>query len=205
MTKKKFEKVYQFKITLKDIKPPIWRRILVPENYTFFDLHCAIQNAMGWMDCHLHEFRTIALRPAEIKTIGTPDEEFGKDEEVLLEWEEKISDWFSLEKNIKMNYDYDFGDNWEHFVELEKILLAEDKVEYPVCLDGKRACPPEDCGSIPGYENIIEVMKDRKHLEYKEIVEWLGEKFESEEFDVKEVEFDDPKERFKEMSQLRGG
>jgi hypothetical protein len=198
-TPKKFNNVYQFKITLKDIAPPVWRRILVPENYTFFDLHCAIQDAMGWTDSHLHEFRTISPRREEVKYIRLPDED--AEEPFFREHEEKISDWFSLEKNTKINYDYDFGDSWEHLIELEKILPAEAKVKYPVCLDGKRACPPEDCGGIPGYEDLIEIMKNHKHPEYKEMKEWLGGILDPEAFNIQEIEFENPQKRFKEIAQ----
>jgi len=199
MAKKNFKNVYQFKITLKDVKPPIWRRILVPENYSFFDLHCAIQNAMGWTDSHLHKFKTISPRREEVKYIRLPDED--AEEPFSRENEEKISEWFSLEKNSKMNYDYDFGDSWEHFVELEKIIPVEGNIKYPVCLDGGRACPPEDCGGVPGYEDFLEIMKNPKHPEYKEMREWLGGNFYPEEFKAEEVEFENPEERLKEISQ----
>ena len=93
MKKNSYKNIYQFKIVLEDIKPTIWRRIQVPESYTFWDLHVAIQDAMGWMDCHLHQFETITQKPREIKYIGIPDEEdFGM--KVVAGWEEKISKWF---------------------------------------------------------------------------------------------------------------
>ncbi len=196
MLKKDYKNIYQFKITLKDIKPPVWRRIQVPENYSFWDLHVAIQDSMGWVDCHLHEFTTIVKNQNQIKSIGLPDFEM-MEFDVLPGWEEKISDWFALDKLKVMDYTYDFGDNWEHRVELEKIIKKKDKTVYPVCIKGKRACPPEDCGGVWGYEEKLKIIKDPKHPEYDEIAEWMGEDFDSEEFDCAEVVFDDPLQRLK--------
>jgi len=115
--KKKYNQVYQFKITLKGAKPPIWRRIQVPETYTFWDLHVAIQDAMGWQDYHLHEF-TFTLPIAKIKfRIGIPmDDDLS--ETMLPGWEINISDFFSLERP-NGDYFYDFGDGWQHSVTLE--------------------------------------------------------------------------------------
>ena len=199
MKKSSYKNIYQFKIVLEDTKPTIWRRIQVPENYTFWDLHIAIQDAMGWMDCHLHQFETIELKPREIKYIGIPDEEgFGM--EVATGWEEKISDWFSLDKRKAMRYVYDLGDSWNHKITLEKILPKEEKIKYPVCVAGARACPPEDCGGIGGYYDLLEIMDNPKHEEYEDMIEWLnGEKFNPEEFEITEIEFDNPRKRLKEM------
>lgn len=187
--KKKFEKVYQFRITLRDTKPPIWRRIQVPETYTFWDLHVAIQNAMGWTDSHLHEFEVMDPSYGENVRIGLPHEEY-KDE-VIPDWKRNISNFFS-EKNPKAHYIYDFGDSWEHLIQLEKILTKEKNVDYPICINGKRACPPEDCGGIWGYEEFLKAIRNPKHKEHKEMLEWIGREFDSEHFDVKEVKFVDP-------------
>lgn len=196
MPKKSYKDVYQFKITLKNIKPSVWRRIQVPENYSFWDLHVAIQDSFGWSDYHLHEFTTVDNNYNRVKRIGLPDEEM-MSFDVLLDWEEKISNWFSLDKNKAMNYIYDFGDNWEHRVELEKIIQKEDKNKYPACVKGKRACPPEDCGGVCGYEDKLKIMKDPEYSEHDEIVEWMGEFFDPEEFDCKEIVFDKPLKRLK--------
>ena len=119
------DSIFQFKITLLGIKPQIWRRIQVPSGHNFYELHCAIQNAMGWENYHLHHF----------DTNDTSDEE------------SKITDYFS-EKGISVKYEYDFGDGWEHKILLEKILPTDSEIKYPICSHGKRACPPEDCGGI---------------------------------------------------------
>ncbi len=192
--KKKFEKVYQFKIALKNTKPSIWRRIQVPETYTFWDFHVAIQDAMGWFDYHLHQFDVVDSFTGMKCEIGIP---MGEEcEEALLGWTQKIADYFSME-NSKANYIYDFGDGWEHRIELEKILPREKGINYPVCIKGKRACPPEDCGGVWGYEDFLEAIKDIKHERHKETLVWIGGEFDSEDFDINEVIFDDPDKRRK--------
>lgn len=200
MAKKKFQNVYQFKIVLEGITPPIWRRIQVPENYTFWDLYVASIEVMGWGGGHLHDFSTIDSDYAAVERIKTPlpECEFDDEEEYYVERKEKISDWFGPGKNKKMRFTYDFGDNWDHLIILEDILPRENKTEYPICVKGKRACPPEDCGSIPGYYHLLDVMKNKKHKEYKELVEWLGgEPFNPEEFNVEEIGFSNPEEEWR--------
>ena len=192
--KKKFNQVYQFKIALRDTKPPIWRRIQIPETYSFWDLHVAIQDVMGWSDYHLHQFEIIDPTSETKVRIGIPEGDF--DTEFLPGWKQKIADYFSM-KNRSADYAYDFGDYWEHKIELEKILPREKGVNYPVCIKGKRACPPEDCGGIWGYEEFLEAIKDPKHEEHEEMLEWIGGAFDPEHFDVEEVSFDDPDKRRK--------
>jgi len=187
--KKKFDQVYQFKITLRDIKPPIWRRIQVPETYTFWDLHVAIQDAMGWLDYNLHEFEMVDPSTGLKVNIGIPDEDFGR--EILPGWKQKIPDYFSMGNKL-VDYIYDFGDNWEHIIKLEKIFPRDKNIDYPICIAGKRACPPEDCGGIWGYENFLEIINDPDNEEYEDMIEWVGGEFDPEHFDVKEVSFDDP-------------
>jgi len=192
----RFKKVYQFKITLKGIRPPIWRRIQVPENYTFWDLHVAIQDSMGWEDYHLHEFEIFDPSKGLKVNIGIPPGELGVsfEKETLPGWKERISDYFSME-NRRAVYVYDFGDNWEHEIVLEKILPREEGVDYPVCIGGKRACPPEDCGGIWGYEEFLEAIADPDHELHDEMLEWVGGEFDPERFDPEEVVFEDPDRR----------
>jgi hypothetical protein len=190
--KDEFNTVYQFRIALQGIEPPIWRRIHIPEPYTFWDFHVAIQDAMGWLDCHLHEFRMINPSTGSEVDIGIPYEDFEK--EIFIDWEEKIADYFTM-KNRSAYYVYDFGDSWEHDIQLEKILPRED-IEYPVCIEGRRACPPDDCGGVSGYEKFLKIIADPSHEEYEEMLEWVGEAFDPEYFDPKEVVFDDPDERY---------
>ena len=195
--KKKYDQVYQFKITLKGTKPPIWRRILVPETYTFWDLHVAIQDAMGWDDYHLHEFTLLSPKTGRKVKIGIPSDEdadFGW--EVLAEWNQKIAHYFSSE-NSKADYVYDFGDGWQHDIILEKILPRETGVIYPRCVDGKRACPPEDCGGIGGYAEFLEAIGDPANERHEDMLDWVGGSFDPEDFNPSEVKFDDPAKRFK--------
>ncbi len=187
MAKKKFDRVYQFKITLKGCKPPVWRRIQVPETYTFCDLHVAIQDAMGWSDSHLHQFDLVNPSTRKRAEIGMPDEGFGFGEEVMPGWKQKIAARFSME-NKSAEYIYDFGDNWEHTVRLEKILPRENNVSYPQCVGGKRACPPEDCGGFWGYEEICNG-KSEFQEEFSD--------YDPEHFDAKGVKFDNPDKRRK--------
>ena len=187
--------IYQFKITLKGIRPPIWRRFQVPEHYTFWDLHVAIQDAMGWWDSHLHSFLVKNQRTGHQEEIGMPGDDPLIDDRIILPgWEKSISQYFSRE-NRKAVYLYDFGDGWQHDLVLEQIVTAEEGMVYPRCLDGKRTCPPEDCGGVWGYGKLLEVLSDPKNKEYKDTVEWLGESFDPEHFDATDVNFTGPAER----------
>lgn len=181
----KTSKVYQFKITLKSIKPKIWRRIQVPGNYNFWDLHVAIQNAMGWYDSHLHQF--------EMKTHEAIGVVIGIEECDELEQKAKIAKYFLFPKD-KASYEYDFGDGWEHDIVLEKILPAAGGEKYPKCIDGERACPPEDCGGVWGYENLLSIIKEPDHEEYEDRMEWLGGEFDPEEFNPTSVKFENTTE-----------
>lgn len=173
-------RILQLKISLKGITPPIWRRVLVEDSIKFNKLHTIIQGAMGWGNYHLYEFDASGLR------ISEPSED---DYEKIVDSKKiKLSELLKTEKQ-KIKYTYDFGDDWEHLIVLEKILEKEGSKKYPACIDGKRACPPEDCGGVWGYEELLEIRKDKKHPEYKEkIVDWLGEDFDPEYFDIKETD-----------------
>jgi hypothetical protein len=192
-----YNQIYQFKITLRDLRPPIWRRIQVPGNYTFWDLHVAIQDAMGWLDYHLHAFRVKDPAGGEPAEIGIPDDDggFRADQKIKVGWEIKISDYFSAENN-KASYTYDFGDSWEHGLKLEEILPRDIALTYPACTAGKRACPPEDCGGPAGYYSLLDILADPTHAEYQQTVDRLGGGFDPERFDPGSVQFDDPQIRW---------
>ena len=196
MGKSNKENVYQFKISLTGIEPQIWRQIQVPENYTFWDLHVAIQDSMGWWDSHLHSFTMKNLATGEKEEIGIPSDDFLDEMPILPGWEEKMADWFT-EENMKVLYIYDFGDDWHHEVKLEKILPNEEGVKYPRCIAGKRACPPEDCGGVWGFSDFLEAVRDPEHEEHERMLEWIGGEYDPEDFDPKEVKFDNPKTRLK--------
>ena len=191
-----YKKVFQFKIQLKYVKPPIWRRILVPENYTFWDLHVAVQDSMGWVDCHLHEFNIQNPFTGKEDRIGMPDDDY-PDAEMISEKECTIKTYFNQE-NVSAVYVYDFGDDWEHEIIFEKILQRDSGIKYPVCTAGKRACPPEDCGGPFGYMAMLDALNNPDHENHDSMVEWIGDEFDSETFNPKSVYFDDPNERWKE-------
>ncbi|MFH1170409.1 MAG: plasmid pRiA4b ORF-3 family protein [Candidatus Vogelbacteria bacterium] len=202
--------VYQFKISLNYSKPLIWRRIQVPATYTFWELHCAIQDAMGWSGGHLHGFM-FANKKNNWQTINimipSPDNDEFMDR-IVDERTAKVADYFEkISKQCK--YEYDFGDGWVHTILLEKVVPIVSGEKYPKCLAGKRACPPDDCGGIGGYERLIDILKQPKHPEHKETMEWLGLDFPNdlnpEHFDANEVEFGDPKELLKEFEDFAGG
>jgi hypothetical protein len=189
--------VYQFKLVLVGVEPPIWRRIQVPETYSFWDLHVALQDAMGWLDYHLHVFRVTRPGTAFVEQVGIPDDDpFEGDKPTLPGWEIPITLHFPR-PGTAVQYEYDFGDGWEHELTLEAILPKQAGQKYPVCVDGARACPPEDCGGVYGYENLLTVIQDPAHEEYESTVEWLGGRFDPDRFDAKRVKFDDPARRYR--------
>jgi hypothetical protein len=185
--KNEYQYVYQFKITLEESNPPIWRRIQVPESYSFKKLHAAIQDSMGWDDYHLHEFQVVKPSTGQKVPIGVPEPDYGL--RILNEARQKICNYFTAE-NSSATYRYDFGDQWEHIVDMERILPRQEG-PYPRCTGGERACPPEDCGGVWGYMRLLEILKTPDHEEYEDMVEWAGEDFDPEHFDVSEVFFRD--------------
>ena len=167
--------VYQLKITLKHVKPPIWRRIQVKSDIPLKVLHRIIQQVIGWEDEHLHDFNIKGV------LYGTAGDGIGLDEtKVRL-------NRLNLEEKDKFIYTYDFGDTWEHTILVEKILPIDEKTQYPICLAGKRSGPPEDCGGPWGYMELLDVLNDPNDPEYEDRVEWVGEDFDSELFDTEEI------------------
>ena len=201
MTKGKINLIYQFKISLTEIEPTIWRRIQIPASYNFWDLHVAIQDSMGWLDYHMHEFRIPAPLNNEIVLIGIPDDDWGE-VSVMPGWEVPITAYLH-EPGQAVEYEYDFGDSWTHQILLEAILVKEEGSEYPKCLAGERACPPEDCGSVPGYYGLLEAISNPENEEYEDTLAWLeGEvtryhPFSPDKFEPQIVKFDNPKKRWK--------
>lgn len=169
-------RVYQLKATLNDIEPKIWRRLLVPGDFTLEELHEVLQVAMGWTNSHLHQF---VVGKAHY---GVPDDEF-EDLKVRDEQEHTIEKVLP-KKGCKIIYEYDFGDSWEHLVVVEEIHSPKGWQPIPQCLEGARRCPPEDVGSTSGYENFLTVISDPKHPEHHEMLRWAGGPFNPEEFSV---------------------
>ena len=171
--------IYQLKVTLNDSKPPIWRRVLVEDTTTLSKLHTILQTVMGWTDSHLHQFII------NEEFYGNPeDDEFG-DMETRNETRYHLNQ-FVERRGFKFIYEYDFGDSWEHTILVEAILPAEKDAYYPRCIEGKRACPPEDVGGVWGYEDFLKVIADPKDPEYDEMMEWIGN-FDPERFNLDHV------------------
>lgn len=163
---KSLRSIYQLKITLKDIRPPIWRRLLVASTTKLDDIHLILQIVMGWSDSYLHEFIQGQDR------YGMPDEAFPSD--IKDETRYRLDQLLKTEKD-KLIYIYDFGDSWEHEVVLEKILPYEMDAVLPLCLKGSRACPPEDTGGIWGYAMFLEAISNPAHPEHASMLEWAAE------------------------------
>jgi Plasmid pRiA4b ORF-3-like protein len=166
--------VYQLKVTLADLEPPIWRRIEVPD-VTLGELHDILQVVMGWHDSHMHQFIVDGTYYGQIMPDGF-DLEI-KDEDGVL-----LSQVIGDQKKARFVYEYDFGDSWQHEIVVEKTLEPEPKVHYPRCVEGARACPPEDCGGSWGYVDFLEAMADPKHENHRDMKEWIGGKFDPEKF-----------------------
>jgi len=171
--------IFHLQISLKGAKPPIWRTIKVDENYRLDRLHQVIQIAMGWWNAHLHEFRI------QERSIGMVlDDLFLDAPEVEDETKLYLRD-FDLNVSDVFFYLYDFGDNWEHTVKLVK--MEQGILEYPICTDGRKACPPEDCGGIWNYFDLLKILKNPKHPEYESYIEWLPADFDPQVFSIAEI------------------
>jgi hypothetical protein len=177
-TKSPATAIYQLKITLKDFRPPIWRRVLVPDNFTLAALDVVIQISMGWTNSHLHDF---TIRGERFSEPSPDDWEPVKDERKY-----RLGEVLPREKS-KLVYQYDFGDSWRHDVVVEKILPVELGQTYPVCISGKRSGPPEDVGGVWGYANFLEAITNPEHPEHTSYVEWIGGEFDPGLFDLDEV------------------
>ena len=174
--------IYQLKVTLVGSKPPIWRCILVSGDVNLSVFHQILQDVMGWTDSHLHQFVVGGIM------YSAPYDDYADDLGIEFRDESKykLSQLLKREKD-SLIYEYDFGDSWEHKIVLEKILPDDGSTETPSCIKGKRACPPEDCGGVWGYANLIEIVQNPKHPEHQEMLEWLEEGFDPEYFDLDDI------------------
>jgi hypothetical protein len=170
--------IYQIKVTLYGSKPPIWRRLLVPSDITLSRLHRILQAAMGWYDAHLHQF----IVGEAYYGVPDPDDLL----EIKSERRVRLNQIVSGEK-FRFIYEYDFGDSWGHELLVEKIVPREKRVRYPVCIKGRRACPPEDVGGVWGYGYFLEAIQDPEHPEHEDYLEWIGGEFDPEAFDLDEI------------------
>ena len=172
------DRFYLLEIRLLDIEPEIWRRFVVPASITLDRLHDVIQVVMGWTDSHLHEFTIGKKRYTEYPESKEDGLECGR---------YRLGDLIKQKGRI-FGYHYDFGDRWEHEVTLEesRYFNPEQRTKV-VCIDGARACPPEDVGGVPGYYEFCKALKDPDHEEHESFMEWFGGDYDSEKFNANEV------------------
>jgi len=163
---------------LDESKPPLWRRILVPGDITLAKFHYILQTAMGWTDSHLHQFIVGQTY------FGEPHPDYGFD----MQDERRVKlNQIVPGAGFKFRYEYDFGDGWLHNLLVEKVLEPEPGQQYPVCIRGRRACPPEDVGGVWGYDTFLEAIQNPDHPEHDTYTEWIGGEFDPAEFDLDET------------------
>jgi hypothetical protein len=174
--------IFQILVTLLGTDPPIWRRVLAPADLTLARFHDVLQRVMGWEYSHMHEFDFGRQRYGE----PDPFESGSGLGETLDEGKVRLSEVLRR-AGAKGIYTYDFGDGWEHEILLEKRLPADPKQAYPVCVAGERACPPEDCGGIPGFYDLLEAIENPDHPQHDELLDWLGGGYDPQAFSIEAV------------------
>jgi len=176
------KEIMQMKIELNYIVPKIWRRFIVDSSISLHRLHEIIQYVMGWENAHLYSFYFHKKEYSLPFDDGFAD--FGQ--KVEDSTKAKLIN-IGLKEKVNLRYLYDHGDSWEHTIKVEKIFESIEGTKFPCCLEGKRNCPPEDCDSFPGYEEIVEAMKKPKSKNAEEFIEWLGAPYDPEFFDLKRI------------------
>ena len=171
----------QFKITLRESAPKVWRRFKVSDQYRMDRFHQVIQIVMGWQNSHLHEF----LRVEDDERIGMVLDDIPDAREEIRDETEIYLKELELEEGDKFIYLYDLGDDWHHLLKVEKI--EERDIDLPVCIEGDGACPPEDVGGIGGYKGFLNILEDPEHDEYQQWSDWAGADFDPLQFSVEEV------------------
>jgi hypothetical protein len=171
-------KILQCHIQLVDSEPPIWRRFRVSDQMLLASLHPVLQVVMGWQNSHLHAFK--------IGDIFYADPAPVPQEETHDSTSQKLAD-FQFSAGSQFLYNYDFGDGWLHQITVEHVLPLEAEAPSLTCIEGERACPPEDCGGIWGYEDLLERLEDPEDPEYEDLLDWVGADFDPEAFNVNAV------------------
>jgi hypothetical protein len=172
------KRVYQIKVTLKDSKPPIWRRIQVTRDTNLHTFHHILQVVMGWSNAHPHVF----IIGTTFYGIPGPEYDFEMKDEKEVTLNQVVS-----EPKSRFTYEYDFGDCWQHEILVEEVLPMQRGVQYPSCLGGMRACPPEDCGGVWGYAGILGAVEYQNHPQYYDMLKWVEDGFDPESFDMNEI------------------
>ena len=170
--------IYQIRITLLGLRPPVWRTLWVASDIRLTDFNVVLQVTMGWSNIHLHEFERNDQR------YGIPDPDFPDD--TCREADFQLDDLLQ-EAGDSLSYRYDFGDDWVHRVRLEKVLAFDERFALPLCLRGKRACPLENVGGTPGYKDFLATFSDPAHPGHTELLAWIDGAFDPEAFDVRQT------------------
>ena len=187
------DQIARLAIALDEVKPPVRRRIEVPLAIRLDRLHRVFQVVLGWEDYHLYEFRI-----GRDIAYGVPDPDWdfpGSSSRSANK--ATLADLLAQTRNKTFKYVYDFGDDWRHTVVYEGGVQIDKRAKYPRCVSGARRCPPEDCGGVHGYEELLEAIRDPKHERHAELLEWVGGVFDPDDFDVRKLRFEDPKKRWK--------
>ncbi len=166
--------VFQLRITLLEVEPAVWRRILVPASVRLAKLHDTFQAAMGWTNSHLHSF-TIGGERYGMQVDEYPEGEIDEKQVTVLR---------AIGKHPSFSYEYDFGDSWEHEIVVEEFARPPLGLKHAVCLDGQNACPPEDCGGTGGYAELLQVLADPENEEHDHLLDWVGGPFDPTLFDL---------------------
>ncbi len=174
--------VYTLHVQLKEIDPPIWKRLIVPGQLTLFQLHQTQQVTMGWYHSHLHEFIVEGTRGVTYYGEPSPEDDYRHEDDKLGRLAQ-----VAPAKGAMFVYEYDFGDSWKHIITVEQIEEVSRDEAYPWCLDGQRAAPPEDVGGVSGYANFLEAWRNRSHSEHQDMRQWVGKHFKPELFSVQQV------------------
>jgi hypothetical protein len=172
--------VHRLKATLQGTKPPIWRRVEVGSDITLAELSGVLEAAMGWLGGHLHGFDVNGVQYQQ------PDLEDGMFEPPEDETKHRVGEVLA-DTDAKMRWDYDFGDGWEHKIEVEAIEPQDPTIAYPRCITGRRACPPEDCGGIWGFAELLDAIADKTHPRHDELSEWLPIDYDPSHFAAAEI------------------
>ncbi len=176
--------IYQLKVVLLDSGPPVWRRLHVSGDARLDWLHAVLQVAMGWTNSHLHQFEIKGQRYGDPELLEDGFDDFECEDSTTTMLSEILP---KTGKRFAFKYEYDFGDGWEHEVLFEGNPAVDPKTKYPLCVEGERACPPEDCGGVWGYGGFLEAIRNPKHEEHESILGWVGGRFDPEKFDAKKA------------------
>jgi len=167
-------RILRIKVVLNGIKPPVWRRLEVPADLTLDGLHRVLQAVFGWTDTHMHRFEIAGFFFAPPDLEGEADA-LNSRRQPLWALEGKVD---------RFGYTYDFGDDWRHHIVVEAWGVGEEGVQYPRCTGGARDCPPEDCGGVWGYEELLAALGDTAHARHQELKDWVGPQFNPDAFDL---------------------